>query len=73
MQEELAKQVAENGGKEDLKYMCAYKLVTTEFKWRGFQGKVENMIHKVKRSRSASDFLICTAFWWPACEFLQMY
>lgn len=26
--------------------MCAYKLVTVEFKWRGFQGRVESFIMK---------------------------
>lgn len=26
--------------------MCAYKLVTVEFKWRGFQGKIESLIMK---------------------------
>ena len=27
--------------------MCAYKLVTVEFKWFGFQNKVESFIQKV--------------------------
>nr|XP_046245230.1 phosphatidylinositol transfer protein alpha isoform-like [Scatophagus argus] len=30
-------------------HMCAYKLVTVEFKWFGLQGKVEKMIHKVEK------------------------
>lgn len=29
--------------------MCAYKLVTVEFKWMGLQSKVENLIHKVEK------------------------
>jgi len=29
--------------------MCAYKLVTVEFKWFGFQNKVESFIHKTER------------------------
>nr|CFW94246.1 Eka-PI transferase 3 protein [Euperipatoides kanangrensis] len=29
--------------------MCAYKLVTVEFKWFGLQGRVENFIHKAER------------------------
>lgn len=27
--------------------MCAYKLVTIEFKWFGFQSKVESFVQKV--------------------------
>ncbi|XP_023284126.1 phosphatidylinositol transfer protein beta isoform-like [Seriola lalandi dorsalis] len=30
-------------------HMCAYKLVTVEFKWLGLQGKIENFIQKVER------------------------
>ncbi|KAI5724524.1 hypothetical protein M8J77_013509 [Diaphorina citri] len=29
--------------------MTCYKLVTAEFKWFGFQGRVENFIHKAER------------------------
>uniref|UniRef100_A0A3Q3LCJ4 Phosphatidylinositol transfer protein alpha isoform n=1 Tax=Mastacembelus armatus TaxID=205130 RepID=A0A3Q3LCJ4_9TELE len=29
--------------------MCAYKLVTVEFKWMGLQGKMENFIQKVEK------------------------
>lgn len=27
--------------------MCAYKLVTVEFKWFGIQGRIENLIQSV--------------------------
>ncbi|KAM6932877.1 phosphatidylinositol transfer protein alpha isoform-like [Xenentodon cancila] len=30
-------------------HMCAYKLVTVEFKWLGLQSKMENLIHKVEK------------------------
>uniref|UniRef100_A0A672IUI4 Phosphatidylinositol transfer protein, alpha a n=1 Tax=Salarias fasciatus TaxID=181472 RepID=A0A672IUI4_SALFA len=30
-------------------HMCAYKLVTVEFKWLGFQGKTEDFIHKFEK------------------------
>ncbi|XP_034722643.1 phosphatidylinositol transfer protein beta isoform-like [Etheostoma cragini] len=30
-------------------HMCAYKLVTVEFKWFGLQGTVENIIQKVEK------------------------
>ncbi|TNN25170.1 Phosphatidylinositol transfer protein beta isoform [Liparis tanakae] len=33
----------------DCPHMCAYKLVTVEFKWFGIQGRVENMIQKVEK------------------------
>ncbi|TNN20269.1 Phosphatidylinositol transfer protein alpha isoform isoform 1 [Schistosoma japonicum] len=33
----------------DLPIMCAYKLVTCEFKWWGIQGRVENMIQSQER------------------------
>lgn len=33
----------------DCPHMCAYKLVTTEFKWRGIQGRVERLIHKFEK------------------------
>ncbi|CAH8515971.1 unnamed protein product [Schistosoma turkestanicum] len=33
----------------DLPIMCAYKLVTCEFKWWGIQGRVENMIQNQER------------------------
>ncbi|XP_029373740.1 phosphatidylinositol transfer protein alpha isoform-like [Echeneis naucrates] len=29
-------------------HMCAYKLVTVEFKWRGLQSKIENFIQKME-------------------------
>lgn len=33
----------------DCPHMCAYKLVSVEFKWFGIQGTVENMIQKVEK------------------------
>uniref|UniRef100_A0A8C6PGP6 Phosphatidylinositol transfer protein alpha isoform n=1 Tax=Nothobranchius furzeri TaxID=105023 RepID=A0A8C6PGP6_NOTFU len=30
-------------------HMCAYKLVTVEFKWLGLQNRMETLIHKVER------------------------
>ncbi|XP_068440800.1 phosphatidylinositol transfer protein beta isoform-like [Clinocottus analis] len=33
----------------DCPHMCAYKLVSVEFKWFGLQGTVENMIQKVEK------------------------
>ncbi|KAM7413651.1 hypothetical protein PAMA_020844 [Pampus argenteus] len=30
-------------------HMCAYKLVTVEFKWRGLQNKMEGLIQKVEK------------------------
>nr|XP_020443313.1 phosphatidylinositol transfer protein alpha isoform-like [Monopterus albus] len=30
-------------------HMCAYKLVTLEFKWMGLQSKMENYIHKMEK------------------------
>ncbi|XP_070826757.1 phosphatidylinositol transfer protein alpha isoform-like [Chaetodon trifascialis] len=40
------KQLSEN---PDCPHMCAYKLVTVEFKWMGLQNKVESLIHKVEK------------------------
>ncbi|XP_076590376.1 phosphatidylinositol transfer protein alpha isoform-like [Chaetodon auriga] len=40
------KQLSEN---PNCPHMCAYKLVTVEFKWMGLQTKVENLIHKVEK------------------------
>ncbi|KAJ1149866.1 hypothetical protein NDU88_002665 [Pleurodeles waltl] len=34
------------GQQRDCPHICAYKLVTVKFKWRGLQNKVENFIHK---------------------------
>uniref|UniRef100_A0A3B3QFI2 Phosphatidylinositol transfer protein alpha isoform n=1 Tax=Paramormyrops kingsleyae TaxID=1676925 RepID=A0A3B3QFI2_9TELE len=33
----------------DCPYMCAYKLVTVQFKWWGLQNRVENFIHKQEK------------------------
>lgn len=40
--------------------MCAYKLVTCEFKWWGLQTKVESMIMKVREREREEMILLCT-------------
>ncbi|XP_053729433.1 phosphatidylinositol transfer protein alpha isoform-like [Synchiropus splendidus] len=47
-------------------YMCAYKLVTIKFKWRGLQSKIEAIIEKTER-RIFANFhrqLFCTLDDW---------
>lgn len=38
--------------------MCAYKLVTCEFKWWGLQTKVESMIMKVRERERGDDLIL---------------
>lgn len=51
----LQKELADN---PDCPRMCAYKLVTVEFKWFAIQGTVENMIQKVRLA-----FRYMTSLW----------
>ncbi|KAK5928888.1 hypothetical protein CgunFtcFv8_010169 [Champsocephalus gunnari] len=43
---EWKKELADN---PDCPHMCAYKLVSVEFKWIGLQTAVENAIHKIEK------------------------
>lgn len=60
----LQKELANN---PNCPHMCAYKLVTVEFRKLGLQTQVEALIHRV---RNASFFLY-TASWWPICAALH--
>ncbi|KAM8854567.1 phosphatidylinositol transfer protein alpha isoform-like [Synchiropus picturatus] len=51
-------------------YMCAYKLVTIKFKWRGLQDKIEAIIEKTER-RIFTNFhrqLFCTLDDWISLD-----
>ncbi|KAG7235379.1 hypothetical protein INR49_032719 [Caranx melampygus] len=41
-------------------HVC-YKLVSTEFKWRGLQGKMENFIHKMEKRLFTHSTGSCSA------------
>lgn len=56
----LQKELANNS---NCPHMCAYKLVTVEFKWLGLQGKMESFIQRV----------LCSFFIFVFCEKLWFF
>lgn len=68
----LQKELADN---PNCPHMCAYKLVTVEFKWLGLQTKVERLIQRVCSCcffvQEKIGFLRFIAFWWPIYELLH--